>query len=72
MGNGTPAHLVAKLEPMRERYVGTHAQWATQGLLVDVRILDVRYSFGRWSFEITPVLGTGRKWVASEKLAHEA
>lgn len=71
MSNGTPPQHEAKLDPMRQRYVDSIVQWKVPGgkLLVDVRIKDVRYAYGLWSFEITPVLGMGARWVRHDSLA---
>jgi hypothetical protein len=35
-----------------------------EGLLVEVRVLNARSMFGRKEYLITPVAGSGEKWIA--------
>lgn len=37
-------------------------------LLYDVRVMDVKSSFGRIRYLVTPVKGTGQVWVESTKI----
>ena len=42
------------------------------GLTFRVRILETRRIYGRDEVKITPVAGSGEKWVRAEKIKEEA
>jgi len=58
MGLQSARHALELLE--RERV------WAREALAVRVRVLDVRERFGRVDLLITPVCGSGERWVELE------
>lgn len=43
--------------------IGKTASIKLDGLWVQVRILDIKYTWGRTRYLITPVAGGGEKWV---------
>ena len=47
--------------------INTTIRREIDGLLVDVMILDVRNVFGRIDYLITPVKGSGTKWITIQK-----
>ena len=38
------------------------------GLLVEVKLMDVKQVFGRVDVLVTPVKGSGQKWIQADKL----
>lgn len=38
------------------------------GFTIDVRVLETRAVFGRTDVKVTPVAGTGDRWVQADKL----
>ena len=57
------AGLVSKISKM-----GTTASYPQDGITIDVRVIDIKSSFGSIRYEITPISGTGKKWVNEESL----
>lgn len=51
-----------------EEYVGKKATVVIGGLKVEVKIVDVKNSYGRTRYQITPVAGAGQVWVESVTL----
>jgi hypothetical protein len=48
--------------------VGNTAILELEGLKVSVAILDTKQAFGRLDILISPVSGSGQKWISSERL----
>ncbi len=47
--------------------IGTEATLlVVGGLNITVKILDVRSAFGRTDYQVTPVAGSGVKWVSKD------
>lgn len=46
-----------------EKFVGKTGMIHTGGLKVDVTVLDVKMSYGRERYLVTPVSGAGEVWV---------
>lgn len=44
-------------------YVGKTGQVNLGGLLVNVKIIDVKQSYGRDRYKVTPVSGKGEIWI---------
>ncbi len=53
------------------RIVGKVGRVSREGLGVEVRILDVKESYGRTRYLVTPVAGTGAVWVEYVRLENE-
>ena len=51
-----------------EKYVGKKATIFAAGLKVEVTITDVKTSYGRDRYLVTPVAGAGEVWVESVTL----
>lgn len=51
-----------------ETYVGKKANVDLGGLLVEVKILDVKKVYGKDRFQITPITGKGEIWVEKVSL----
>lgn len=56
------------MKELIEKYVGKEAMVFLGGLRVRVQITDVKMSYGRERFEITPVAGEGKIFVESVNL----
>jgi len=57
------------IEELIDEYVGRKARYNTaDGLMIEVTITNVKQHFGRLDMEVTPISGTGTKWVTSQKL----
>lgn len=56
------------MKELIEKYVGKKGAVFLGGLSVQVTIKDVKTSYGRDRFLITPVTGSGEVWVESVKL----
>jgi len=52
-------------------YIGKTGTYETGGLVVNVKILDARNTFGRVDLLITPVSGLGQKWTMAAKVKME-
>jgi hypothetical protein len=46
-----------------QQYVGKKAVVSLGGLKIEVKVLDVKNSYGRTRYQITPVSGEGQIWV---------
>lgn len=44
--------------------VGKLAVYNGDGWEINVRILDVKFAYGNYSYQIKPVEGSGSKWVS--------
>lgn len=51
-----------------ETYVGKKAKVELGGLTVEVKVLDVKKSYGKDRYQITPVAGKGEVWVEKVEL----
>jgi hypothetical protein len=51
------------MEETLEKYVGKIATIFTGGLTIKIKILDVKNTYGRDRYLITPVEGSGTVWV---------
>lgn len=51
-----------------QKYVGKKASVNLNGLLVDVKVVDVAVKFGHLRYKITPVSGSQEIWVESVTL----
>jgi hypothetical protein len=38
------------------------------GLKVNIEVTDIRIAYGHLQFEVTPLCGSGKKWVAAERV----
>jgi hypothetical protein len=57
------------IEELIDEYVGRKARYNTaDGLMIEVTVTNVKQHFGRLDMEVTPISGTGTKWVTSQKL----
>ena len=52
--------------------MNSEALYVTGGLSVDVRIVDVKQTYGRICYQIVPVQGMGEKWVEGSHLLFKA
>ena len=51
------------------KYVGRPGDYyAVPGLVVDVKVIDARVSWGQVQLQIQPTSGSGSKWVNAESL----
>lgn len=51
-----------------QEFVGKDATIEVNGLTVNVKILDVKNSYGNIRYQITPVSGSGETWTEKIKL----
>jgi len=56
------------MKDLIQKYVGKKATVFASGLIVEVTVLDVKISWGKERYQITPVAGSGEIWVESVKL----
>lgn len=56
------------MKDLIEKYVGKNATVSAGGMRVEVTITDVKISWGKERYEITPVAGSGKIWVESVNL----
>jgi hypothetical protein len=49
-------------------YIGRTALVDLAGVLVQVRVLDIRSAFGRIDAHVTPIAGSGQTWLAFSRL----
>lgn len=54
------------------KLIGQTATLSIDGLCVRVTILDAREVFGRSDYQVSPVTGTGTKWVSSDRVTLDA
>tara|TARA_Y100001947_G_C10155951_1_gene226081 strand:- start:131 stop:361 length:231 start_codon:yes stop_codon:yes gene_type:complete len=56
-------------EDLIDEYVGRKARYnMADGLSIEVTVTNIKSHFGRLDMEVTPISGTGNKWVTKEKL----
>ena len=57
------------VEDLIDEYVGKKAQFETSdGLIIEITVVNVKTHFGRIDLCVTPVHGKGERWVTSGKL----
>lgn len=57
------------VEDLIDEYVGKKAQYeTTDGLTIQIKVVNVKTHFGRIDLCVTPVHGEGERWVTSGKL----
>jgi hypothetical protein len=49
-------------------YLNCHGTIEQDGLTVNVMVLGARRRYGHLDLEVTPVLGTGRRWVERKNI----
>lgn len=42
--------------------------YVEETLTIQVTVLDVKQAYGQLRYEVSPVAGTGRKWVAADRV----
>lgn len=52
-----------------QQFVGKKGTIITGGLMVEVRITDVKMAWGKLRFEVSPIAGSGSVWVESVDVA---
>ena len=53
-------------EELIDEFVGRKARYATSdGFTIEVTVENVKSHFGRVDLEVTPIYGSGTKWVTS-------
>lgn len=56
-------------EELIDEFVGRKARYSTSdGFIIEVTVENVKSHFGRVDLEVTPMHGSGTKWVTSGKL----
>lgn len=50
------------------KLIDTFASLRIEDLTIDVRIMDVRESFGRTDYKIAPINGQGEQWVSADRV----
>ncbi|KLL09883.1 MULTISPECIES: hypothetical protein [Protofrankia] len=51
--------------------IGRTATWrpgTVGGIVIEVRIIDVKWSYGQQRAQVTPVAGSGEQWVQCDRL----
>ena len=57
------------VEDLIDEYVGKKAEYeTTDGLTIEITVVNVKTHFGRIDLCVTPVHGKGERWVTSGKL----
>jgi|TARA_Y100001949_G_scaffold164600_1_gene159583 hypothetical protein len=57
------------VEDLIDEHVGRKAHYnMADGLSIEVTVTNIKSHFGRLDMEITPISGSGTKWVTAEKL----
>ena len=57
------------VEELIDEFVGKKAKYTTQeGFNIEVTVENVKKHFGRVDCEVTPLHGTGAKWITNTKL----
>lgn len=51
------------MKELIEKYVGKKATINCAGLQIEVNIVDVKMSYGKERFKVSPVAGKGEVWV---------
>lgn len=54
------------------KVIGCYASIEANGLRINVKILDVKSSYGVTRYEVTPLNGTGEVWVNADRCMSEA
>jgi hypothetical protein len=52
----------------REAYVGKYGRLSTGGMLFNVKIKDIRNRYGNLDVLVTPMSGSGEKWVQVHRI----
>lgn len=72
---GTPNNLQGSLGALFQRYNGKVADWVPakpqDKITVKVVVEDIRNSYGRVDFLVTPVSGSGSLWVQDKALTFQ-
>ncbi len=56
-------------EDLIDEFVGRKARYSTSdGFQIEVTVENVKAHFGRVDVEVTPVHGSGTKWISNSKL----
>lgn len=56
------------MKELYEKYVGKTATISLNGLTVRVMIKDVKLSYGKERYDVTPIAGEGSAWVENVEL----
>lgn len=56
------------MKELIEKYVGKKATIFVGGLSVEVNVTDVKMSYGKERFKVSPVAGKGEVWVEAVSL----
>jgi len=60
-----------KLDPaVRDTYVDKYGRVNAAGFTIHVKIKDARSAYGRIDLLVTPVAGSGTKWVRADNVDH--
>lgn len=59
------------MKELIEKYLGKNAIVSMGGLQIEVKVTDVKNSYGKDRFLITPVTGSGAVWVEYVSLIKE-
>lgn len=59
------------MKELIEQYVGRQAIIRLGGFSVGVRILDVKQSWGKLRFRVSPLSGGGENWIENVSLIEE-
>ena len=49
-------------------FIGIEVKLRTNNLLIAVRIINAKRSYGKTRFEVTPIAGSGTTWVERDSL----
>ena len=56
--------MAEEKKPSTHKYVGKRAQLKIKnGLIMEVRVLEHKFSYGKDRFRVSPVAGQGETWV---------
>ncbi len=59
------------MKELIEQYVGKHAYVYAGGMQVEVIVLDLKQSWGKLRYQISPISGSGDIWVENLSLKTE-
>ena len=59
---------MSNMKELIEKYVGKDARIFVGGLTVDVEVKDVKVSYGKERYLVSPLSGIGQVWVESLKV----
>ena len=57
------------MKELYEKYLNKSGTVFVGGLTVDVKVIDVKISYGRERFRVTPIKGKGEIWTESVTLS---